>query len=198
MLNKESYKRAFSALHTTAAFTVSLEDKRMKKKRCAFQKAMVAAGLVMAMMLSGTAVYANNIGGIQRTIQIWVDGELTDGTINIDEGAGQYKITDDTGKLIGCGGGVAFDEDGKERPLTAEELYNYAAEEMTTDVIDGRMYLLYKNKKIDITDEFADKDVVYVTLKDDDKEIFVTVEKNGGLAYSPYRYQIPGKDFYVS
>ena len=72
--------------------------------------------------------------------------------INIDEGAGQYKITDDTGKLIGCGGGVAFDEDGKERPLTAEELYNYAAEEMTTDVIGGRMYLLYKNKKIDITD----------------------------------------------
>ena len=75
----------------------------MKKKRCAFQKAMVAAGLVMAMMLSGTAVYANNIGGIQRTIQIWVDGELTDGTINIDEGADCFCTADDHRQFFSAG-----------------------------------------------------------------------------------------------
>jgi hypothetical protein len=49
--------------------------------------------------------------------------------------------------------------------------------------------------KMDITDEFQAKDVFYVTLKEEDQVLYVTVLKSGGLASSKDRYLIPEADF---
>jgi len=97
--------------------------------------------------------------------------------------------------MIEGGGGVAVSADGKERPLTAEEIAQDLANRVTTDTIDGRMYLLYHSQKFDITDKFADSDCYFVTLKDNDTTLYVTVSKDGAVASSPDRYPQPGKDF---
>ena len=91
------------------------------------------------------------------------------------------------------GGGVAIEADGTERPLTSEEIAEDMENQVTTDTIDGRMYLFYGKQKYDITDEFLDNDYCYVTLKDGDKTIYVTVTKNGGIATSEKRYLMPNE-----
>ncbi len=193
MTNREKYHRAFSALHTSDGFKVELEEKKMKQK-FRLRHALTAACVVLAAAAGGTTVYAANIGGIQRTIQIWLHGDQTDAVLTVDED-GTYTISDENMERIQGGGGVALGEDGSERPLTADEIYEDLANEVTTDTIDGRMYLLYKDQKKDITDEFTDKDVFYATLKGGDQVLYVTVMKDGSLAHSKDRYLLPGTDF---
>ena len=104
-----------------------------------------------------------------------------------------YTIQDANGKEIQSGGGVAMDGLGNTRPLTEKELTEHLENEVTTDTIDGRMYLFYKEQKLDITDKFSDKDYCYITLKDGKKSIYVTVTKNGGIATSENRYLMPNE-----
>lgn len=193
MTNRENYHRAFSALHTSDGFKVDLEETKMRQT-FRFRNAVTAACVILALAAGGTTAYAANIGGIQRTIQVWLHGDQTDAVLTVDNG-GSYTITDESGENIGGGGGVALEADGTERPLTADEIYNHLTNEVTTDTIDGHLYLLYKDQKLDLSDKFSDKDAFYVTLQDDDKELYVTVMKDGSLASSPDRYMVPGVDF---
>ncbi len=195
MTNKEKYQRAFSQLHPSNHFKVKLED-NMMKHTLRFRNAFVAFCVVLALAAGGATVYAADIGGIQRTIQIWLNGDQTDVTLTINESDGSYAITDDNGDIIQSGGGIAIEADGSERPLTSEEIYEELTNQVTTDHIDGRMYLLYKNQKIDVTDKFADNDYCYLTLKDGDETLYVTVGKDGTMAVGQHRYMQPGVDFW--
>ena len=126
MSNKEQYKKAFSVLQTSSDF--SLEDEKMailKKKAMIRTIAAAAAICLMIVGGSGTA-YATNVGGIQRTLQLWLHGDQTNVTIDFD-GSGNYTMeyVDENGeKRQSGGGGVAIGQDGTERALTEDEIIN--------------------------------------------------------------------------
>ena len=91
MSNREQYKKAFSVLQISSDFT--LEDEKMailKKKAMLRSFAAAAAACLVIVGGSGTA-YAANVGGIQRTIQLWIHGDQTDVTIDFDE-SGNYTM----------------------------------------------------------------------------------------------------------
>lgn len=85
------------------------------------------------------------------------------------------------------GGGIAYEADGTERPLTGEELLEEANSPDVEYNDDGTVWLYYKNQKIEITDKFKD-DVCYVKVQDGDETLYVTVKYQNGLAYSNERY----------
>ena len=85
------------------------------------------------------------------------------------------------------GGGIAYEADGTERPLTGEELLEEANSPDVEYNDDGTVWLYYKNQKIEITDKFKD-DVCYVKVQDGDETLYVTVKYQNGLAYSNEKY----------
>lgn len=191
MTNKDRYKRAFSSLHTTEHFEVRLEDKGMAKKQFRIRNAFAAVCAIAALTAGSVTAYAADIGGIQRTIQVWIHGELTDATMTYDASSGSYELKDTDGNFIGGGGGVEFDRFGNERPLTEAELREALENSASTDQINGRLYLLYKGQKLDVTDQFNGDEYCYVTLIDGEEKLYATVTRNGGLATSSKRYLLP-------
>ena len=82
MTNKEQYKQAFSGLHPLEPISLEVEQMVKMQKKHKFQ---VAAAILTAFILVGGTgtVYAANVGGIQRTIQLWIHGDQTDSTLDI-------------------------------------------------------------------------------------------------------------------
>ena len=181
-----------------AAAASAAPRRRTARRRFYLQPAIAAAALVIIIAAGATTAYAADIGGIQRKIQVWLHGDLTEAVLTVDEKSGTYTVTDEDGHQEMAGGGVRINADGSTQPVSAEEMYRHLADQVETDTVDGRLYLLYKDQKFDITDAFKDSDAYYVTLKDGDKTLYVTVMKDGSLAYGPYRYLIPGEDFGAS
>ena len=158
----------------------------------------VAACLCLLLGISSVC-YAANVGGIQRQIQLWLEGDKTAAVIEFD-GNGEYALSykDSKGNLYSqTGGGVKFNEDGTEVPATEEELLK---EMFAPNVVyeDGKAILYYYNHvednyykhSLDITDLFED-DVCYITLTQDGKPLYITVKYQKGLATSPYKYLSP-------
>ncbi len=191
MTDKERYQRAFSALHTSEGFQVRLEGTRKPVHTVRIRRVLTAACVAMAVAAGVTAAYASNAGGIQRTIQIWLHGELTDATLDIDTSNGTYAIQDQSGHVMQSGGGVAINQDGTERPLTAKEIEEDLANRPETETADGRTYLLLGSQRIDVTDRFDESGYCYITVKTGGGKLYVTVCQNGGLASSPNRYVLP-------
>lgn len=143
--------------------------------------------------------YAANIGGIQRQIQLWIEGDKTAAIIEFD-GNGKYALSykDSEGNLYSqTGGGVKFNEYGTEVPATEEELLK---EMFAPNAVyeDGKAILYYYNQvddnyyknSLDITDLFEDG-VCYITLTQDGKPLYITVKYQKGLATSTNRYLSP-------
>lgn len=191
MTNHERYKEAFSVLHTSRDF--SLEEKameQMKTKRHTKQLiATIAACLVVAG--SATAAYAADLGGIQRTVQLWMHGDQTQVTVEFNGDGGYHmEYTDDEGQLHQQGGGgVAIGEDGEERPLTEEELL----EELTAPSLEyeeGRAYIYWMDQKVDITDKF-ENGICYVQLVSGDQVRYLTVKDGQGYSMSSHKFLEP-------
>lgn len=188
MSNREQYKKAFSVLHTSSDFI--LEEKKMvrlKKKALLRTFATVAAACLVIVGGSGTA-YAANVGGIQRTIQLWIHGDQTNVTIDFDE-AGHYSMEyddEDGNKNEVGGGGVAIEDDGTERPLTDDELIDHLSQAIDVGYNDeGKIMLYFQGQAVDITDKF-ENNICYVFLKGTDKSLYVTVlkDKDGSFQFS--------------
>lgn len=188
MTNHEQYKQAFSALHISKDF--ELEVTKMKKVKF---KNLIAVAAICAMVIGGSTVaYAANVGNIQRTVQMWIAGDQTDVTIDFNaDGTYAMEYLDRNGDLVsGGGGGVAFNADGTERPLTPEELME---ELMYPDVIyedDGSVWVYYIDQAVEITDKFNDG-VCYVQIPDGDGTLYMTVKYQKGDAISPYKFVAP-------
>ncbi|MCI2058677.1 MAG: hypothetical protein LKJ80_05670 [Oscillibacter sp.] len=189
MTNREKYKQAFSAIHASDHFCLEVNqvEKTMRHHRF---KTMVAVIAACVMLVGGaTAAYAADVGGIQRTIQLWIHGEQTEATIEFD-GKGNYSMdyTDDEGNVKHqSGGGVAFAPDGTEIPVSKEDLM----EELTAPDVryedDGSVWVYWFDQKIEITDKF-DNDVCYVKLVNGEKTLYMTVKYQHGYATSPHKY----------
>ncbi len=180
MTNKEKYKQAFSAVHISDDFSLEVNKMTPTSKKMKLNKLAACIAACVLIIGSATAIYAADIGGIQRSLQIWLQGEQTDVTFEFD-GNGNYDMTyiDDEGnERQQGGGGVAFDAYGNERPLTEEELI----EEMNSPNVeykdDGTIWVYWYNHKIDITDKFEDG-VCYVELVNDDEILYMTVTEDG-------------------
>lgn len=161
------------------------------KKTIHFRK---ITGLILAACLVFTlavTAYAADIGGIRRIIQIWLYGDQT--TAVLDVQGGQYTVTDEEGSFIKGGGGVAFEPDGSERPLTEEEILQHLDQPDLQHKEDGTVWVYYHGQKIEITDRFDEYGICYLELRDGETVLYATIEKDGGMAISPVAYVQPGE-----
>lgn len=199
MSNREQYKKAFSVLQASGDFTLGDEKMAVLKKKAMLRTFAAAACACLVIVGSSRIAYAANVGGIQRTIQLWMYGEQTDVTIDFD-GSGNYSMeyTDADGNTRELGGGgFDVDADGTKRALTEDELIWLLFEEVDVSYNDdGRIMLYFQGQVADITDKF-ENDICYIflngtDLNGTDVSLYVTVLKaeDGGFPIdsSPDRY----------
>ena len=158
-------------------------------------KMKTAAAIITGCILIGGAgtAYAANVGGIQRTIQLWIHGDQTNATFNVsDDGTYTMEYYDENGELSQQeGGGVALEPDGTERPLTAEELMAEIDSPEVEYNDDGSVWVYYHNQKIEITDKFNKDNICFVKIADGDKTLYLTVKYQNGYSYSNEKYVEP-------
>lgn len=160
-----------------------------QKKTIHFRK---ITGLILAACLVFTlavTAYAADIGGIRRIIQIWLYGDQTTAVLDVQNG--QYTVTDEEGSFIMGGGGVAFEPDGSERPLTEEEILEHLDHPEVAHKEDGSIWVYYRGQKVEITDRFDADGYCYLELRDGEDTLYATIDKNGGMATSPTDYPQP-------
>ena len=164
-----------------------------KRKRLHISKfTAICAAAVLALGM-GTTAYAADIGGIQRTIQLWLHGDQTNATLDITQGDHtQYTLTyeDENGESREVhGGGVGFDMWGNEVALTEEDIMEQL--NATPDVVyndDGTAYVYFKDQKLDITDKFDERGICYAQVSDGDVTYYMTINKNGGYHVNTAKY----------
>lgn len=192
MTNKEKYRQAFSVLHPSGDLSMEVEHMMINNKKARFGTAAAVAAVCLVLAGGSGAAYAANIGGIQRTIQLWMNGDQTtvefeyseDGTYSL-----HYPGSDGTLEELG-GGGVAIEDDGSERPLTEEELLEELNSPKVEYQEDGTVWVYYREQGMEITDRFED-DVCYVKLSDGEETLYMTILYQGGYSISPDKYVNP-------
>lgn len=147
---------------------------------------ILAACLIFTLAVT---VYASDIGGIRRMIQIWLFGDRTTAVLDMQDG--QYTLTDEEGSFIRGGGGVAIEPDGSERPLTEAEILEHLDHPEVAYLDDGSIWVFYRGQKIEITDRFDKDGFCYLTLQDGEDVLYATIDKNGGMATSPVDFVQP-------
>lgn len=192
MTNQEKYKQAFSVLQTSGDFSMEVEKMAMRQKHHKVKTIAAAVAACIVLVGGAGAAYAANLGGIQRTIQLWINGDQTNATleINNDGNSSTYtiKIPDENGNSTEItGGGVAMDGDGVERPLTEDEIMEQINQPDVEYEDDGSVWLYYKDQKLDITDRFEDG-ICYVKLTDGKDVKYLTIKYNDGYAMSDSKY----------
>ena len=195
MTQKERFQRAFAPLHASPdTMTEVMKMTERKTKRPALRRAAtigLAAALVLAL---GSVAYASDLGGIQRTVQLWLKGEMTDATLTVKNGHYTVNYTDSEGnERERSGGGVAFEPDGTERALTEEELLADINCPEVTYRDDGTVTVYYLDQKLDVTDKFDEDGVCYVQLEGGEKTIYMTIKRGNGYATSTTKYILPSE-----
>lgn len=192
MTNHEKYKQAFSAIHISDNF--SLEVNEMAHTNSKKKIRGMVAGIAACALLFGSSfvAYAADLGGIQRTVQLWLKGDQTEVTIDFTaEGSYSMKYSDREGNTVQqSGGGVAINPDGSERPLTESEIMDVLDDPEVSYEEDGSVWVYYFDQKIDITDKFEDN-VCYVRLSNGKETLYMTVKYQNGWSTSLHKYPSP-------
>ena len=188
MTNRERYQRTFSTLHASEDFLTEVTQmKHTNKARKSTALRVIAAVAIIAVL--ATAAYAADLGGIRRTVQIWLHGDQTDAVLEINGSEYTVTYTDENGnEKQSMGGGLAF-EDGKERPLTEEEILEHLNDPEVFYNDDGTVTVYYLGQSIDITDKFDGDGICYVQVKNGDENRYLTIKYNEGYCMSPYGYE---------
>lgn len=165
MSNKEKYKQAFSALHVSDKLSLEVIKMTNIRRKQKFNQ-MVAGVAACVLLVGGSATaYAADLGGIQRTIQLWIHGEQTEVTIE-------------------------FNADGNERSLTETEILDYLDDPDVRYEDDGSVWIYYFDQKINITDKFDDN-VCYARVSNGNETLYLTIKYQNGWSSSPYKYVSP-------
>ncbi|MEA4955122.1 MAG: hypothetical protein VB096_06365 [Pseudoflavonifractor sp.] len=192
MTNRGKYKQAFSAIHISDEFSLEVSQMTNTSKKHKFNQ--MVAGIAACVLLVGgsTVAYAADLGGIQRTIQLWIHGDQTEVTIDFNaDGSYGMEYSDSEGNLIQQGGGgVSFNPDGSERPLTEDEILDHLNDPDVRYEDDGSVWIYYFNQKINITDKFDDN-VCYVQVSNGSETLYMTIKYQNGWSTSPYKYPSP-------
>jgi len=181
MTNSEKYKQAFSALH--ASNYINLEENTMKKSNLHFKMRpalAVCLGVVLVFGCMGAA-YAADVGGIQETIEIWINGSLADAEV-VENGDGSYSYIvdydeDDGYSTVITAGGVAIDDDGTEHALSPAEVAESFSNEISYDESEEAIYLYYNDKTIDIT-EYIEQGIRKFALDDNGEMVYFDVNED--------------------
>ena len=192
MTNKEKYKKAFSAVRPSDEFSLEVEKMKKIKKQHIFKTVAAAFVGCVIFMASATVAYAMDVGGIQRTIQLWIRGDCTNAVIQFD-GDGTYSLeyTDaDGNERFRGGGGIEIAPDGSERPLSEEELMEHLMLPEVEYEDDGKVWVYWLDQKVDITDKFQD-DVCFVKLIKGEETMYVTVKYGNGYAVDYHKFPEP-------
>ncbi len=191
MTNKQRYQRTFSTLHASRDCLMEVYTMKREKKFRVSKLAAVCAAAAIFMGLA-TAAYAADVGNIQRTIQLWINGDQTDAVLEIRSGSYTVTYEDPDGAAHEFGGGgVAFNDDGSERPLTEAEIMDHLDAPDVQYRDDGSVWVCYHDSSIEITDRFDESGVCYVQVETDKGPLYLTVKYDRGYASSPYRYLSP-------
>ena len=195
MTEKERFQRAFAPLHASQdTMTEVMKMTEQKHGKRALRRAAtlgLAAALVLAL---GSVAYASDLGGIQRTVQLWLNGEMTDATLTVKNGHYTVNYTDSEGnERERSGGGVAFEPDGTERALTEEEMLEDINAPEVKESEDGTVTVYYLDQKLDVTDKFDEDGVCYVQLEGGEKTIYMTIKRGNGYATSTTKYILPSE-----
>ena len=133
--------------------------------------------------------YAADIGGIQRVIRIWWQGDVANAII--DGQSGTFAVTDENGVPIATGAGVSIESDGSERPLTEEELIEHLEHPDLLYKEDGTIWVYYREQKIEITNQFDSDGICYLELGDGDDVLYLTITQENGMTVSRDGYLHP-------
>lgn len=191
MTNKEKYQRAFSVLHASGDCVMEVKFMNRAAKRYIPRLAVACMAIVMLLGMMAVA-YAADIGGIQRTIQIWFQGEQTDAVLEIQDGEYTLGYQDADGNAQEIhGGGIAIGPNGQERSLTEEEILEELNMPEVVYKDDGSVWVYYQSQKIDISDKFDENGVCYVLLKDVNGDRYMAIKYDNGYATSSYKYPNP-------
>ena len=148
MTNKERYHRTFNVLHPSDRLLQEVHIMK-KHKRFYLSHAAIACLAVLILIGSGSIAYANDLGGIQRTIQLWIHGDQTEAVWEVENGHYHLTYQDADGETKErSGGGVAFNPDGTERPLTEEELMEDVYAPDTEYREDGSIWVYYLIRRL--------------------------------------------------
>jgi len=191
MTNKERYQRAFSTLHASDDHVVEVSAMKHARKIRFNKLVAVCAVLVLILSLSSIS-YAADIGGIQRSIQLWIHGDQTDAVLEVESGHYSLTYEDADGTVRHqSGGGVAVGPDGRPRPVTEDEIL----EELNLPEVvykeDGTVWVYYFDQKIEITDKFDEQGVCYVQLSGGNGVLYMTIKNQSGYSISSHSYPNP-------
>lgn len=191
MTNKERYQKTFSAFHTSCDFSKERESMKQQKTIRISRLAAVCAALAIVLGLA-TAAYAADLGGVQRSIQLWIHGDRTNAMLEIENGNYSVTYEDADGNVRQrSGGGVAVDPSGRVRPVTEDEILR---ELNMPDVVyeeNGTVWVYYFGQKVEITDRFDDQGVCYVQLKDGEGVLYMTIKNHSGYSVGKHKYPNP-------
>ena len=191
MIDKKQYQRTFGVLHASGDFLK--EDFPMKQtSRFPVRKLIILCAAVILLLSTSIVCYAADVGGIRRTIQLWIHGDQTSAVMDIQNG--QYTITyeDREGNTHERGGGgVAFNPDGSERPLTEEELMEHLNMPEVDYKEDGSVWIYYMDQAMEITDRFSENNICFIQLKNGAETLYVTVKYQNGYTMSPSAFVQP-------
>lgn len=191
MIDKEQYRRTFGALHASGDFLK--EASAMKnQKHFSPRRAVLLCAAVILIVAMASVCYAANVGGIRRTIQIYVHGDQTNAVFAYGDGNYTMTYTTPDGESHEQGGGgVAYDAFGNERPLTEEELLETVDNPEVSYDADGTVWVYYKSQVKEITDLFNEDGVCFLQLKDGKDTLYLTIKRDGGFAWSSIAYVQP-------
>ena len=188
MIDKQQYQRTFGVLHASGDFLK--EDFPMKKtNHFPVRKLIILCAAVILLLSTSIICYAEDVGGIRTTIQLWIHADQTTAVMDIDNGeyALTYKDADGTPREQ-TGGGVVVNPDGSERPMTDEEIMERVMQQVQMPEVDykkdGSVWVYYMDQAIDITDQFNDDGICFVQLKNGSDILYLTVDYKAGYATS--------------
>ena len=193
MTNKQRYQRTFGTLHASGDFLKEVTTMKTTKHFPARRLIGLCAAVILILAMA-TAAYAADVGNIQRRVQLWIHGDQTDVVLDIRDGqyTATYEDSEGNPRQFG-GGGVAFEPDGSERPLTEEEILAHLNRPEVEYEDNGTVWVYYRGQKIEITDRFDADGMCYVQLKDGDDILYMTIKYQDGYATSPNRYTAPSE-----
>lgn len=196
MTDKEQFQKIFDQLHAspevlTEVLNMTANEKIIPiRKKCFISKAAAAIAALVLVAGSCGVAYAMDLGGIQRTVQVWLNGEQTNATFTVENGSYILHYKDADGNDVSQGGGGIAYENGKERPLTADEMLEEINMPDVEYKEDGTVWVYYLDQAMEITDKFEDG-ICYVKLKADGRTQYITVKYQNGFATSPHGYIQP-------
>lgn len=161
-------------------------------KRHYMPRLVAACAAVVLVMALACVAYAADLGGIQRSIQLWINGDQTDAILDVHGTSYTATYEDQNGisHEIG-GGGVAIGDDGSERPLTEAEILDHLDSPDVQYRDDGSVWICYRSEVVEITDRFGEDGVCYVQIETDNGTLYLTVKYHEGFASSPHSYVSP-------